>query len=125
VAAVAVHPLAARSAAPGWSGQSGLHAPVRARVRRTRPVGWMHPAPLRAGVYTVLPLVYTSGMGKRLVDIDDSVLEAAQAELGTATIKATVNEALRLAGAGRADGIRAALDVLAAASPSDRADAWR
>jgi len=64
-------------------------------------------------------------MGKRLVDIDDSVLEAAQAELGTATIKATVNEALRLAGAGRADGIRAALDVLAAASPSDRADAWR
>jgi Arc/MetJ family transcription regulator len=64
-------------------------------------------------------------MSKRLVDIDDSVLEAAQAELGTPTIKATVNEALRRAGAGRTEGVREALDVLAAASLPDRADAWR
>jgi Arc/MetJ family transcription regulator len=64
-------------------------------------------------------------MSKRLVDIDDSVLEAAQAELGTATIKATVNEALRRAGEGRAEGIRDALDVLASAAFSDREDAWR
>jgi Arc/MetJ family transcription regulator len=64
-------------------------------------------------------------MSKRLVDIDDSVLEAAQAELGTATIKATVNEALRRAGAGRAESIREALDVLANAELSDRDDAWR
>ena len=64
-------------------------------------------------------------MSKRLVDIDDSVLEAAQAELGTATIKATVNEALRRAGERRAEGIREALNVLATAALSDRDDAWR
>ena len=64
-------------------------------------------------------------MSKRLVDIDDSVLEDAQAELGTATIKATVNEALRRAGEGRAESIREALDVLATAAISDRDDAWR
>jgi Arc/MetJ family transcription regulator len=59
-------------------------------------------------------------MSKRLVDIDDSVLEAAQAELGTATIKATVNEALRRAGEGRAESIREATAAI-----SDRDDAWR
>ncbi len=64
-------------------------------------------------------------MTKRLVDIDDSVLEAAQAELGTATIKATVNEALRRVSERRAEGIREALDVLATAALSDRDDAWR
>jgi len=64
-------------------------------------------------------------MSKRLVDIDDSLLEAAQAELGTATIKATVNEALRRAGEGRTESTREALDVLATAAISDRDDAWR
>ena len=59
------------------------------------------------------------------MDIDDAVLEAAQAELGTATIKATVNEALRRVGEGRAANVRAALDVLATAALSDRDDAWR
>ena len=64
-------------------------------------------------------------VSKRLVDIDDSVLEAAQAELGTATIKATVNEALRRVSAARADGVREALDVLASAELSDRSASWR
>jgi len=76
-------------------------------------------------VYINTRTVYTHAMSKRLVDIDDSVLEAAQAELGTATIKATVNEALRRAGEGRAEGIREALNVLATAALSDRDDAWR
>ena len=34
-------------------------------------------------------------MAKHLVDIDEAALAAAQAELGTATMKETVNEALR------------------------------
>ncbi len=59
------------------------------------------------------------------MDIDDAALEAAQAELGTATIKATVNEALRRAGSQRADDVDAALGVLATAELADRADAWR
>ena len=82
--------------------------------RSSRVVVYMHPLH-----------VYTGVMGKRLVDIDDSVLEAAQAELGTSTIKATVNEALRRVGAGRADDVHDALDVLAAAAFPGRADAWR
>jgi len=76
-------------------------------------------------VYMAAPSVYTRGMSKRLVDIDDTALQAAQAELGTATIKATVNEALRLAGAKRPEVVREALGRLAAAALSDRDDAWR
>jgi Arc/MetJ family transcription regulator len=64
-------------------------------------------------------------MSKRLVDIDDASLEAAQAELGTATIKATVNEALRLAGVLRNEKVRQALAVLGNAPLLDRSDAWR
>jgi len=37
-------------------------------------------------------------MGKHLVDIDETALRAARAELGTRTIKETVNRALRQAG---------------------------
>lgn len=36
-------------------------------------------------------------MTKRLVDIDDELLRAGRAALGTATMKDTVNEALRVA----------------------------
>ena len=64
-------------------------------------------------------------MTKRLVDIDDDVLFAAQSELGTETIRATVHEALRLAGARRATQIAESLGELAKLSPFDRADAWR
>jgi Arc/MetJ family transcription regulator len=81
--------------------------------------------PTLPGVYTRASIVYTCPMSKRLVDIDDSALEAAQVELGTATIKATVNEALRLAGAARAENVRQALDSLAGTALSDRSDAWR
>ena len=64
-------------------------------------------------------------MSKHLIDVDDHALSAARAELGTTTIKDTVNEALRLATAERDERIRRALDVLADADLDDRADAWR
>lgn len=64
-------------------------------------------------------------MGKHLVDLDDDALSAARAELGTSTIKDTVNAALRLATAERSVRINDALDVLANANLDDREDAWR
>lgn len=64
-------------------------------------------------------------MAKHLVDLDDDALSAARAELGTSTIKDTVNEALRRATAERAVRISSALDVLATAALDDREDAWR
>ena len=64
--------------------------------------------------------VDTSAMSKGLVDIDDSVFAAAQAEFGTATTKATANEALRRAGEGRTEGTSDALDVRTTAALSDR-----
>lgn len=68
-------------------------------------------------------------MTKRLVDIDDQALSAAQAQLGTRTIKDTVNVALTQAGAGSDATRRAVLnsfDVLSAVrlGDRDRADAW-
>lgn len=64
-------------------------------------------------------------MGKHLVDIDESALTAAKAELGTTTIKDTVNTALRRAGAQSDQTVDAALDTLAAAELIDRDRAWR
>ena len=64
-------------------------------------------------------------MSKKLIDIDESALKAAQAELGTPTIKATVNEALRLAGGARKDSVQYAFQTLADAPLLDREDAWR
>ncbi len=64
-------------------------------------------------------------MTKHLVDIDDDALDAARSELGTHTIKETVNEALRRAANRRARAVTRALDVLANAKLSDREDAWR
>ena len=64
-------------------------------------------------------------MAKHLVGLDDDALSAARAELGTNTIKDTVNEALRRATAERAVRISNALDVLAPAAIDDREDAWR
>ncbi len=64
---------------------------------------------------------------KHLVDIDDDVLEAARRQLGTATMKDTVNTALRLA-AGEAhqrSDVPEALDTLAAFEFADREQAWR
>ncbi len=64
-------------------------------------------------------------MSKHLVDIDDKVLEAARAELGTATIKDTVNEALRRASQNQARKVGKALDTLSRARLADRDQAWR
>jgi len=64
-------------------------------------------------------------MAKHLIDLDEEALGAARVELGTATIKDTVNEALWLASADRQRGVKRALDVLADAQLDDRADAWR
>ena len=64
-------------------------------------------------------------MAKHLIDLDEEALGAARAELGTTTIKDTVNEALRLASAERQRRVSDALDVLAQARLEDRVDAWR
>ncbi|MGH7728403.1 MAG: hypothetical protein ACREM2_06405 [Vulcanimicrobiaceae bacterium] len=64
-------------------------------------------------------------MAKHLVDVDEKALRAARAELGTITIKDTVNEALRRATSQRERRIYAALDVLARARLDDREAAWR
>ena len=69
--------------------------------------------------------IYTPVMTKRLVDIDDQALAAAQAALGRATIKATVNEALRIVGGHREEQVATALDILTASDLADRSDAWR
>ena len=70
-------------------------------------------------------LIYTIRMTKRLVDIDEQALTAARAELGTDTIKATVNKALRLAASTRDPRVAKAIGVLAGADLADRSDAWR
>ncbi len=64
---------------------------------------------------------------KHLIDLDEDALAAARAALGTTTIRATVNEALRRAAieTDRESRIRASLDGLASMPALDRADAWR
>ena len=64
---------------------------------------------------------------KHLIDLDEQALASARAALGTSTIKATVNEALRRAAidSGRETRIRSSLDALASMPVIDRADAWR
>lgn len=64
-------------------------------------------------------------VAKHLVDIDEQALELARAELGTSSIKETVNTALRRATSDRVRQVAAALDVLAAAPSEDRDAAWR
>ena len=63
-------------------------------------------------------------MAKHLVDIDEEALDAARAQLKTATIKDTVNQALRRAAATRAKAVKKSLDVLGQAD-LDRESAWR
>ncbi len=64
-------------------------------------------------------------MAKHLVDIDDEALSAARAQLGTETIKDTVNQALRRAGQVRSKTVKRSLDRLARAEFDGREDAWR
>ena len=72
-----------------------------------------------------MSLIYTLVMAKHLIDLDEEALSAARAELGTTTIKETVNEALRRAILARDRRVASALNVLAEAHLDDRADAWR
>jgi Arc/MetJ family transcription regulator len=64
-------------------------------------------------------------VAKHLIDLDEEALGAARSQLGTTTIKDTVNEALRRATGDRERDVKSALDVLAGADLADRADAWR
>ena len=64
-------------------------------------------------------------MAKHLIDVDEPALDAARAQLGTKTIKDTVNEALRRAGHDRAERVARALDVLSSTALDDREQAWR
>jgi len=64
-------------------------------------------------------------MAKHLIDIDEEALAAARAELGTATIRATVNEALRLAIGDRQDRVERHLETLANVQLRSREEAWR
>ena len=64
-------------------------------------------------------------MAKRLVDIDDELLERAKAELGCSTIKETVNRALAAIADSRVSRVEHALEVLALLPVWEREDAWR
>lgn len=64
-------------------------------------------------------------MAKHLVDIDEPAFRAAKAELGTKTIKDTVNRSLRRAAGSETDATARAFDVLARADLKPRDDAWR
>ncbi len=64
-------------------------------------------------------------MAKHLVDIDERALSAARAELGTQTIRDTVNEALNRAASQRSAEVRRSLDRLARLEFDDRNEAWR
>ena len=75
--------------------------------------------------YTTWKAYILASMAKHLVDIDEQALSAARAELGTTTIKDTVNTALRRAAACRDQRVDDALATLAGAELDDRAAAWR
>ena len=64
-------------------------------------------------------------MTKHLIDLDEDALSQARAELGTTTIRDTVNEALRRATSERQRRVAVALDVLSDAPLGDRSEAWR
>ncbi|CAN5137867.1 hypothetical protein BH18ACT4_BH18ACT4_05850 [soil metagenome] len=64
-------------------------------------------------------------MAKHLVDIDEEALGAARAELGTRTIRDTVNEALGRVAGKRSAEVKRSLDRLARVELDDRQDAWR
>ncbi len=64
-------------------------------------------------------------MAKHLVDIDEDALADAKRELGTSTIKDTINFALRQSVPRRSDDVNELLDVLARAELAPREQAWR
>jgi Arc/MetJ family transcription regulator len=81
--------------------------------------------PEPAGVYISDIAYILIRVGKHLVDIDERALGEARAELGTRTIKDTVNVALRRAAGDRGARVAKALDTLSRAQLVDREDAWR
>lgn len=64
-------------------------------------------------------------MAKYLVDIDERALRSARFTLGTETIKATVNDALRRIGGERDTVVKEGLDALASIELAPREQAWR
>jgi Arc/MetJ family transcription regulator len=64
-------------------------------------------------------------VAKHLVDIDEHALSAARAELGTQTIRDTVNAALQRASGTRASDVKRSLDRLARLDLEDRDGSWR
>jgi hypothetical protein len=64
-------------------------------------------------------------MAKHLVDIDERALRSARSELGTQTIKDTVNQALRRAGTEHRRDVQKRLERLAKANLAPREQAWR
>jgi Arc/MetJ family transcription regulator len=64
-------------------------------------------------------------VAKHLIDLDEEALSKAQAELGTGTIRDTVNLALERATSNRHMRVVAALNVLAGTDLEDRSEAWR
>jgi len=64
-------------------------------------------------------------VAKHLVDIDEEALGAARAELGTRTIRDTVNEALNRAAGQRPAKVKRSLDHLAGLQLESRDNAWR
>ncbi len=79
---------------------------------------------VQAEIYSDIS-VYTRFMSKHLVDIDETALRAARKELGTRTIKETVNRALGLAGKEREQAVKESLDRLARYDFAPREQAWR
>jgi Arc/MetJ family transcription regulator len=75
---------------------------------------------IRSGLLYIL-----DAMSKHLVDIDEAALTAARAKFGSATIKETVNCALRQAGAEHQRALKRRLDSLAEVDLADREQAWR
>jgi Arc/MetJ family transcription regulator len=63
-------------------------------------------------------------MAQHRVDIDEKAMMAAKRELGTKTVRDTVNEALRRVATQRDRRITRALDTLAEAKLADRTTAW-
>ena len=64
-------------------------------------------------------------MTKRLIDVDDDALDAARVQLGTVTIKDTINRALRAAATQRGVELDHALNTFANVDLDDRSAGWR
>lgn len=76
-------------------------------------------------VYLPGGLYILDSVSKHLVDIDERALRAARAELGTRTIKDTVNNALLRVVSDDGLTVEQQLDVLASAKLAPRESAWR